>query len=244
MVLTREVRDEIKNVVSQSIQSILNDEQTGAKIEAIALENSTVIRDIKEEAAILKSENEYLLRVFDDIDQQSRNKNLRIFNFPEKNGEDLPQEIIRLCNSKLDVPIEKEDIVVCSRIGKKLTNRPRSILLKLAHVNSKQRIYKNKSRLKGSGIVIKEDLSEKRLKMMQVAIEKTSLKQVWSFNGSIYVLHRGKRHVIKNIETIRLKEVENSSVMIHSQVFDKTEAKVTPIDLNAFRTRFEDRHQP
>nr|CAH7735730.1 unnamed protein product [Callosobruchus chinensis] len=128
-----------------------------------------------------------------------RNKNLRIFNFPEKNGEDLPQEIIRLCNSKLDVPIEKEDIVVCSRIGKKLSNRPRSILLKLAHVNSKQRIYKNKSRLKGSGIVIKEDLSEKRLKLMQVAIEKTSLKQVWSFNGSIYVLHRDKRHVIKNI---------------------------------------------
>nr|CAH7765595.1 unnamed protein product [Callosobruchus chinensis] len=221
MVLTREVRDEIKNVVSQSIQSILNDEQVKRiiekvvdgvtktieerigrleqKIEAIALENSTVIRDIKEEAAILKSENEYLLRVFDDIDQQSRNKNLRIFNFPEKNGEDLPQEIIRLCNSKLDVPIEKEDIVVCSRIGKKLTNRPRSILLKLAHVSSKQRIYKNKSRLKGSGIVIKEDLSEKRLKLMQVAIEKTSLKQVWSFNGSIYVLHRGKKHVIKNI---------------------------------------------
>nr|CAH7757872.1 unnamed protein product [Callosobruchus chinensis] len=76
---------------------------------------------------------------------------------------------------------------MCRRIGKKLTNRPRSILLKLAHVNSKQRICKNKSRLKGSGIVIKEDLSEKRLKLMEVAIEKTSLKQVWSLNGSIFM---------------------------------------------------------
>nr|CAH7757871.1 unnamed protein product [Callosobruchus chinensis] len=120
VVLTREIRDEHKNVVSQSIHSILNDEQVKRiiekvvdgvtieekidkleqKIEAIAIENST-------EAAILKSENEYLLRVFDDIDQQTRNMNLRIFNLTEKSGEDLPQEIIKLCNSKLDVPIEK-----------------------------------------------------------------------------------------------------------------------------------------
>nr|CAH7716647.1 unnamed protein product [Callosobruchus chinensis] len=35
MVLTREIRDEIKNVVSQSIHSILNDEQVKRIIEKV-----------------------------------------------------------------------------------------------------------------------------------------------------------------------------------------------------------------
>nr|CAI5828807.1 unnamed protein product [Callosobruchus analis] len=117
------------------------------------------------------------------MDQQIRSNNLRIFNLPEKKDEDLLQEIIRLCHSKLDVPIEKEELVACSRIGKRINNRPRSVLIKLANVNSKQRIYKNNRQLKGSGIVIKEDLTEKRLKLMEPTVERTSLRQVWSFNG-------------------------------------------------------------
>nr|CAI5826525.1 unnamed protein product [Callosobruchus analis] len=165
-------------------------------------ENSTVITDIKEEAANLKSESEYLLKAFDDMDQQIRSNNLRIFNLPEKKDEDLLQEIIRFCHSKLDVPIEKEEVVACSRIGKRLNHRSRSVLIKLENVNSKQCIYKNKRRLKGSGIVIKEDLTEKRLKLMEVAVERTSLRQVWSFNGSIYVLHMGKRHLIRKIKDL------------------------------------------
>nr|CAI5840502.1 unnamed protein product [Callosobruchus analis] len=78
MVLTRDIREEIKSVVSQSIKSILNDDQVKRiiekvvdgvtktieerigrleqKIETTITENSTVIADIKEEAAILKSE--------------------------------------------------------------------------------------------------------------------------------------------------------------------------------------------
>nr|CAH7764608.1 unnamed protein product [Callosobruchus chinensis] len=36
--------------------------------------------------------------------------------------------------------------------------------------------------LKGSGIVVKEDLTDNRLKLMKAAIERASLKRVWSYN--------------------------------------------------------------
>nr|CAI5849925.1 unnamed protein product [Callosobruchus analis] len=52
--------------------------------------------------------------------------------------------------------------------------------------------------LKGSGMVIKEDLTESRLKLMEAAIEKTSLKKVWSFNGTIYVMKDNQRISVKN----------------------------------------------
>nr|CAI5857897.1 unnamed protein product [Callosobruchus analis] len=157
MVLTRDIREEIKSVVSQSIKSILNDDQVKRiiekvvdgvtktieerfgrleqKIETTITENSTVIADIKEEAAILKSENEYLLKAFDDMDQQIRSNNLRIFNLR------LVARNNQVLSFQADVPIEKEEIVACSRIGKRLNNRPRSVLIKLANVNFKQRIY-------------------------------------------------------------------------------------------------------
>ncbi|KAG5881976.1 hypothetical protein JTB14_011145 [Gonioctena quinquepunctata] len=88
MVITREIRDEIRNSVSTSINSVLKEEAfikllvekvsdsltktLGEKIGELeqkinetnkkCIENSTVIEELKEETAALKSENEYLLR--------------------------------------------------------------------------------------------------------------------------------------------------------------------------------------
>ncbi|KAG5891692.1 hypothetical protein JTB14_021162 [Gonioctena quinquepunctata] len=93
MVITREIRDEIRNSVSTSINSVLKEEAfiklivekvsdsltktLGEKIGELeqkinetnkkCVENSTVIEELKEETAVLKSENEYLLRKYDVI---------------------------------------------------------------------------------------------------------------------------------------------------------------------------------
>ncbi|KAG5868260.1 hypothetical protein JTB14_016413 [Gonioctena quinquepunctata] len=88
MVITREIRDEIRNSVSTSINSVLKEEAfiklivekvsdsltktLGEKIGELeqkinetnkkCVENSTVIEELKEGTAVLKSEDEYLLR--------------------------------------------------------------------------------------------------------------------------------------------------------------------------------------
>nr|CAI5843484.1 unnamed protein product [Callosobruchus analis] len=66
----------------------------------------------------------------------------------------------------------------------------------------RRNIYSKKKMLKGSGVVIKEDLSDYRLKLMDAAIEKISLRRVWSFNGNIFVLHNNKKMRIKSKEDL------------------------------------------
>nr|CAI5854777.1 unnamed protein product [Callosobruchus analis] len=67
-----------------------------------------------------------------------------------------------------------------------------------------QNIFNNKKMLKGSGIVVKEDLTDNRLKLMQAAIEKISLKGVWSYNGTIYVMKDNRRISIKNKDDLMM----------------------------------------
>nr|CAI5863150.1 unnamed protein product [Callosobruchus analis] len=147
---------------------------------------------MKEETAMLKSENNYLLKKIDNMEQENRMNSLRIFNFKEKPQEKLNDDVIQLIYSKLGITIKHEDILEYRRIGKKSDVKPRCVLIKLANASVKLSIY-NEKMLKGSKVVIKEDLSEGRRKLMDYAIEKTSLKNVWSFMGNIYVIKDNRR---------------------------------------------------
>nr|CAI5843330.1 unnamed protein product [Callosobruchus analis] len=219
MVLTREIRDEIKMSISNGIKSLLKEEdfikhlvekvadsvtknlstkiaELEQKLEKLEADNSTVIADIKEEMAIMKTENDYLMKKFDQLDQQSRLNNVRIFSLKEQAGEDLEAEIIRLFDSKLGIQIKMEDIVFCKRIGKMRQGKTRGILLKLANTKLKQRVYNSKKRLKGTGVVMKEDLTENKMKLMEAAIEKTSLRDVWSSMGNVFAMKNNVRHLI------------------------------------------------
>nr|CAI5849926.1 unnamed protein product [Callosobruchus analis] len=148
---------------------------------------------------MLKLENEYLLQRYDDMEQQTGIKNLRIYKVDEMPNENLPEALIQIFNSRLGTKLVTEDIVTCTRIGKRQQNtRPRGILVKFAKLSTRQNLYNKKKMLKGSGMVIKEDLTESRLKLMEAAIEKTSLKKVWSFNGTIYVMKDNQRISVKN----------------------------------------------
>nr|CAI5827692.1 unnamed protein product [Callosobruchus analis] len=217
MVITREIREEIMKSVSNSIHSILKDDEflnslvkkvsdnviktLEARITTLeqkVKDNSAVILELKDEANMLKYENEALSQKYDQLDQFTRSNNIRIFRLKEKPQEDVTTEVINLLTSHLGVTINADDIYSCMRVGKKLNNTPRGILVKFLKPNIKRNIYKNKKMLKGSGVVIKEDLTENRLKLMDAAIERTTLRSVWSSDGTIYASKGGKVIVIKN----------------------------------------------
>nr|CAI5816864.1 unnamed protein product [Callosobruchus analis] len=221
MVITREIREEIKHSVSTSITSLLKDDEFIVRIvqkvsdgviktvedrlsrleEKVnrLTDNSTVIQDLKAEVNALKSENDYLLKKQDELDQAKRSNNLRFFQVAEKENENnLISDVTRLIESHLGIKLQDSEIVTCYRIGKKNANKSRGILVTFSNSRIKQLIYNAKKKLKGSGIVIKEDLTGTRFRLMEAAIEKTSVKSVWSYFGNIYVLKNGKRFVIRS----------------------------------------------
>nr|CAH7748840.1 unnamed protein product [Callosobruchus chinensis] len=65
---------------------------------------------------------------------------------------------------------------------------PRGVLVKLKKCIHQSRVYSCKRLLKGTGVVIKEDLGEAKLKLMEAAIKKTSLRSVWSTRGNIFAV--------------------------------------------------------
>nr|CAH7724987.1 unnamed protein product [Callosobruchus chinensis] len=160
------------------------------------LKNNTIIKDLKDETAILRTENEHLMRKVDELDQGARLKNIRIFKLKETDNEILINKVTELFQSKMGIRANNEDILSCTRIGKKAGNKTRGILLELANISLKNKIYEKKKLLKGSGVVIKEDLTGNLLKLMELAIEKNSLRNVWSHRGNVYVYKNNKRHLI------------------------------------------------
>nr|CAI5817440.1 unnamed protein product [Callosobruchus analis] len=97
MVITRDIRDEIKNSVSSSINSMLKDDEfvnllvqkltnsitktleaRFVELEQKVKSYSSVVKELKEETG-LRYENESLLQKLDDIDQAHRANNLTPF---------------------------------------------------------------------------------------------------------------------------------------------------------------------
>nr|CAH7718139.1 unnamed protein product [Callosobruchus chinensis] len=101
----------------------------------------------------------------DKMDQDCRKNNLRIFNMVEEERENIPQKIVELVNTKMGFTLTEGDI---------------------------QSIFNNKKLLKGTRIVIKEDLTTLRVNLMSRVIVKTSLKSAWTSEGKIYVKYNGK----------------------------------------------------
>ena len=84
-----------------------------------------------------------------------------------------------------------EEIVVTDidrshRLGKKKVNgKARPIIIKFTRYNVRNRIYRNKKKLKGKGISITESLTVIRMKHLNAARETHEFKNVWTQDGRI-----------------------------------------------------------
>lgn len=217
MVLTREQKDEIKAAINVAIKEMWMDEafiktlvdkvsteiakSVNKKIAACEEEIINIKNDLNQiktesnkkidslNSAInnLHDENKELLKLCDHIEQQNKRQNVRIFNFKEEKDENIKQEVIDLFNNKMQMQLTANNIEVCHRIGKTKEGKPRSIFLKLTDFQTKNNIFRKKKLLKGTGVVIKEDLTPVRLGIVNSAIAKTSLRDVWTENGKIII---------------------------------------------------------
>nr|CAI5826857.1 unnamed protein product [Callosobruchus analis] len=131
------------------------------------IHNSPVVEELKGEVAVLKFEIDYLM---------------------QKENEDLSTEIKRIFLDNLKVKVENQDIEECYRVGRKTGQKTRGVLVTFTSLRIKQDIYHRKKMLKGTKLVLKEDLTENRLKLMEAAIDKTSLRssgRIWAIFSSL-----------------------------------------------------------
>ena len=88
----------------------------------------------------------------------------------------------------MDETIEPEDIDRSYRLGKPKTSKnakPRPITVKFVRYNTRNKIYRNKKKLKGTGINVRESLTVKRINMLEKAREEHTVNNVWLQDSSI-----------------------------------------------------------
>lgn len=159
---------------------------------------------------LLKKENTELKNRVENLEQKMKVSQLRMYGVKEKRGETLSEVVSKLLVDKnvLDNETGSQDLS-CYRIGllKPGNKKPRPIMIKFRDENQRNLVYSNKRNLKGSKMVLTEDLIKSRYDCLCKAKEKFGKENVWSQSGNIYVKVDGHKHIVKNI-----MELENISI--------------------------------
>lgn len=125
----------------------------------------------------------------DILQQETKKNNIRLMGLKEcdnENSENCMKKVKELFATKLETPMNNE-ITAVYRAGKKNMERPRHLVVTFSDTKIKNSIYNKKKLLKGTGIVMKEDLTLERLKIVKNLSEKYGFKNVWTANGNVFI---------------------------------------------------------
>lgn len=217
MVLTRTDLEDIKKVIGAEVRAIFVDQFKTELVEAISkgIEDkfNAKFKDIRSELEstrtelrLVQVENQDLRRILDTNEQHSRIHNLRIFGLKCTEGENLSTTVLHLFKNTMKIESANSiDIKKCQRVSAKKPSpdRPPAVLVEFANVNIRSEVFSRKKCLINSGISIKEDLTQYRLKLLNAAVSKFTIKNAWCLHGNIYIRSAGVVHRIRDESDIQ-----------------------------------------
>lgn len=207
MGFTIKQREELKEISKEIVKEFMSDknflEFFTEKITHILMQKVTDklnvvennISTLKEQVILHQAENEEMKLKIDKIEQQSKLNQLRIYGISETKSCDLNETI----KQTFENIVEMNDIKIeCSyRIGTFDKNRnnkqPRPIIVQFSQREDRNKVFNNKKKLKGTSVVIVEELTKLRYELFQIAKEKAGKNNVWTREGMVYISHNGRK---------------------------------------------------
>lgn len=183
------VADRISNIILSTITSQLSQKFKTYDEKIIKLEEEIILlKNLNNEINETKTEDKQRIveKKLDNVQQHIKNDNLRLIQIPEADDENVHEKVFNIFKNKMNVDINKSNIAAAYRVGKKNENKPRHVVVVFNDNSTKMRVYNKKKSLKGTKIVIKEDLTVSRVKTVREASEKYGFKNVWTVNGHIF----------------------------------------------------------
>ena len=119
-------------------------------------EKEKIINDLQGKVSEISNEIEVLKNSLDRQQQYSRRNCVLIYGIPEQKGEDMDEQALKIIREELGETVEKSDLDRAHRIGafKEDKSRFRSIIVKFSRYNVREKVFKNKKKLKGIGYSI------------------------------------------------------------------------------------------
>ncbi|KAK3082439.1 hypothetical protein FSP39_021807 [Pinctada imbricata] len=150
----------------------------------------------------LSDENKRLQRKVDELEMYSRRSCVRVFGVPEENKD--TDAVVMTIAKKLDVPLEKSDLVVSHRVGKSDPSKPRPIIARISNYNARHSLIKgskNLSKVDGmQGWSVNQELTKARSKVAYEArqlVKAKIAKSTFIWDGKIFVVdHNERKHLL------------------------------------------------
>lgn len=162
----------------------------------------------------LQLQVQILARNVDHLEMQGRRKVLLLHGVKEEKNEELIHVVAKVVQNQVKLDnFTAADIKRCHRIGKpSMPHKHRPIFVKMQHVSIRDKLWFEKTKLKGSGITISEFLTKARHDIFMAAREKYGVTKCWTREGSVYVLGvDGKRQRITSLQDIHSTSILNPS---------------------------------
>ena len=186
-----------------------------AELRSIIIAKDKQISDLTKQVEALEDKTEEL--------EYSRRNSLRISGIPEREGEDVLQETLRVVNSTLLPPLTVEEIDRVHRVGPRLPDKTRQILIKLATYRTRRRVFtarRGQFTQPAPGpsttptthpVFVNDDLTKTRSHLLyeyRKAKKNGKIKETWSIDGNILIRDNASRmSQIKNIRDLEKQAV-------------------------------------
>lgn len=182
-VLFQKLTDEIKLTVEAAVTNALAAAQVEVKKLQDKVNNLTMRLGRLDEKLEMRTE---------ELEQYQRRTNLRIFGVEEKDGENTDQLVVDLCRERLGVDLALEQLSRSHRVGRPQRQsapngrkQSRAIIVRFCSYRDRRRVFEAKKRLKGSGVVIKEDLTAHRAEVLRQATARFGVGKTWTQDGRV-----------------------------------------------------------
>ncbi|XP_050549647.1 uncharacterized protein LOC118280796 [Spodoptera frugiperda] len=154
----------------------------------------------------LQRQMEFIVRDMDALEMRGRRKMLLIHGVPEDKTENTALVVTSMVQNKLKLDsFTTSNVRRCHRMGS-FTGKssPRPILVKVQDVDTRDKVWHNKTKLKGTGITISEFLTKTRHQVFMAARNRFGVTNCWTKAGHIYILGPdGVRHRIVSHSELR-----------------------------------------
>jgi len=161
--------DMFKREIEEMKQDINRSNQDLQKLRS---EIGQIKEDARKDIIRLEKKNE-------ELEQYTRRNSLRIFNLEENKGEDCTAIVLNLFKNKLKINLDNSCVDRCHRTGRNNGTKPRGIIIKFTAYSYRNLVFQNKKLLKGTRIVIAEDLTKQRINLLKRVWDEEGFQNAW-----------------------------------------------------------------
>ncbi|KAF2891996.1 hypothetical protein ILUMI_14178 [Ignelater luminosus] len=183
MPYTSDQRNEITDIIQETVCALVNDESFLQKItERMWTKFEQKIEDkyqeIQHKTSVLQEENEKLREDLGRLEQYTKRNNIRIFGVKQEENENVLEKVIATLNNVGKVNIKDCFVDRCQRVGRQIPGKPQPIIVKFTSYQYRDLVIKTKRSFKHSNIFVKEDLTKMRLQAYKAACDKYGHRNV------------------------------------------------------------------